>query len=100
MDTVHHMLLYGCQEPGKTDGVWLVRVSDSSGRLLRSATSLTMSHNRIYVAIMRCKDGAWWLSGRFGALCPEGRKFEYPSSRHVGTLGKIFTRSCLQCFGC
>lgn len=22
MDTVHHMLLYGCQEPGKTDGVW------------------------------------------------------------------------------
>ena len=21
--------------------------------------------------------GMWWLSGRFGALCPEGRRFEF-----------------------
>ena len=38
---------------------------------------------------------AWWLSGKFGALRPEGRNFESHSSRHVGTLGKSFTRSCL-----
>ena len=39
--------------------------------------------------------GAWWLSGRFGALCAEGRRFEFHSSRHVGTLSKSFTNSCL-----
>ena len=38
---------------------------------------------------------AWWLSGRFGALRSEGRRFESRSSRHVGTLGRSFTRSCL-----
>src|SRR6218665_1050226 len=43
--------------------------------------------------------GAWWLSGRFDALPPEGRRFESHSSRHVGTLGKSFTRSCLWRFG-
>ena len=42
---------------------------------------------------------AWWLSGRFGALCPEGRRFESHCSRHIGTLGKSFTRSCLLRFG-
>ena|SRR6218665_145321 len=31
----------------------------------------------------------------FGALGAEGRWFEFHSSRHVGTLGKSFTRSCL-----
>ena len=41
------------------------------------------------------RSGAWWLSGRFGALRPEGRKFETNSSRNVGTLGKYFNRSCL-----
>ena len=38
--------------------------------------------------------GAWWLSGRFGALGPEGRRFESHSSRHAGTLDKSLTRSC------
>ena len=41
---------------------------------------------------------AWWLSGKFGSVRPEGRRFESHSSRqsrHVGTLGKSFTRSCL-----
>jgi len=37
--------------------------------------------------------GAWWLSGRFGALHPEGRRFQSHSSHHVGTLGMFFTRS-------
>src|SRR6218665_414305 len=27
--------------------------------------------------------GAWWLSGRFGALRPEGGKFEFHSSHHI-----------------
>ena len=41
--------------------------------------------------------GTWWRHG--GALAhysqPEGRGFDYRSSRHVGTLGKSFTCSCL-----
>ena len=32
-----------------------------------------------------------WLSGRFSALRPEGRRFESHSSRHVGILDKSFT---------
>ena len=43
--------------------------------------------------------GAWWLIGRFVAFHPKGRGFESHSSRHVGTLGKSFTRSCLLRFG-
>ena len=39
--------------------------------------------------------GAWWLSGRFGALHLDGRKFEYQSSHHVWILDKSFTHSCL-----
>jgi len=31
----------------------------------------------------------------FGALRPEGRRFESHSSRHVGTLDKSFAGSCL-----
>ena len=36
----------------------------------------------------------WWLSGKFGALHQQGRRFEPHSSHHVGTLDKSFTRSC------
>src|SRR6218665_3398945 len=36
---------------------------------------------------------------RFGAFCLEGRRFESRSSRHVGTLGKSFTHSCMWRFG-
>ena|SRR6218665_2543951 len=39
--------------------------------------------------------GTWWLSGGFGALRPEGSRFEFHSSRNVGILGKSLTRSCL-----
>ena len=39
--------------------------------------------------------GAWWLSDKFGALRLQGRRFEPNSNRHVGTLGKSFTCSCL-----
>src|SRR6218665_1998027 len=36
--------------------------------------------------------GTWWLTDRFDAFRPKGRGFESRSSRHVGTLGKSFTR--------
>jgi len=35
------------------------------------------------------------VSGRFGALLPEGHRFESHSSHHIGTLGKYLTRSYL-----
>ena len=34
-----------------------------------------------------------WLTGKLGALRPEGRMFEFHSSRHVQNLGKSFTHS-------
>ena len=37
----------------------------------------------------------WWRFGRVNAFPPKGRGFESRSSRHVGTLGKSFTHSCL-----
>ena len=43
--------------------------------------------------------GAWWLIGRFGAFRPKGWVFESRSGRHVGTLVKYFTHSCLWRFG-
>ena len=43
--------------------------------------------------------GARWLICRFGAFRQKGRGFEYRSNRHVGTLCKSFTRSCLRRFG-
>ena len=41
----------------------------------------------------------WWLIGRFVAFRPKGRGFEFRSNRHIGTLGKSFTRRCLCRFG-
>jgi len=43
--------------------------------------------------------GVWWLIGRFDAFRPKGNGFESHCSCHVGTLGKLFTRSCLWHFG-
>ena len=36
-----------------------------------------------------------WSIVRVEALRPEGRGFKPRSCRHVGTLGKFLTRSCL-----
>src|SRR6218665_2373418 len=44
-------------------------------------------------------DWEWWLIGRFVTFRPKGRGFKSRSSRHVETLGKSFTRSCLRQFG-
>src|SRR6218665_1030804 len=38
--------------------------------------------------------GAWWLSGKFSALCPYGCRFESYSSRCVATLDKLLTLNC------
>ena len=43
--------------------------------------------------------GTWWRIGRVEAFQPDGRGFESRSSRHVGTLGKFLTCSCLWRFG-
>ena len=43
--------------------------------------------------------GTWWRIGRVEAFRPEGPGFESCSSRHVGTLGKSLTQSCLWRFG-
>ena len=65
--------------PCKGQMNYLVRASDCKGKV---GSDLHMN-------------GAWCLSGRFGALRLEGRRFESLSSRHVETLGKSFTGSCL-----
>ena len=39
--------------------------------------------------------GTWWRIGWGDYSQPEGRGFDSRSSRHVGTLGKSFTCSCL-----
>ena len=40
-----------------------------------------------------------WRIGRVDAFRPKGHGFDSSSSRHVGTLGKSFTHSCLWRFG-
>ena len=39
--------------------------------------------------------GYGWRIGRVDAFRSKGRRFKSCSSRHIGTLGKSFTRSCL-----
>ena len=39
--------------------------------------------------------GTWWRIGWVDACQPKGRGFDSRSSRHVGTLGKSFSYSCL-----
>src|SRR6218665_1993860 len=45
------------------------------------------------ISLLNC--WPWWRIGRVDAFRPDGRGFESRSSRHVGTLGKSFTYSCL-----
>ena len=40
-------------------------------------------------------NGTWWRIGWVDDFQPDGRGFDSRSSRHVGTLGKSFTYSCL-----
>src|SRR6218665_3752690 len=41
------------------------------------------------------RGGRRWLIVTFDAFCPKGHGFKSYSSRHVRTLGKSFTGSCL-----
>src|SRR6218665_3929981 len=41
----------------------------------------------------------WWCIGRFDAFRLKSRGFESGSIRHLGIVGKSFTRSCLGRFG-
>src|SRR6218665_1381474 len=56
-----------------------------------------MHNSRLKQTCFKC--GAWWLIDRVNTCQPDGRGFESCSSRHVRTLGKSFTPSCLWCFG-
>ena len=51
----------------------------------------TRTSTDLYVGVC----GAWWLSGKFGALRPEGRRFKSHCGRQVGTSSHSFTHSCL-----
>ena len=51
-------------------------------RILNPCSSALCAYK--YYIIQPC--GAWWLSGRFGALRPKGRRFESHSSRRVEIL--------------
>src|SRR6218665_2357893 len=41
----------------------------------------------------------WWRFGRVSTFRPKGHGLDSRSSRHVGTLGKSLTQSCLWNFG-
>ena len=58
----------------------------------------------MYGKKMNCMKGVvvglvWRIGKRFDAFRPKGHGFDSRSSRHVGTLGKSFARSCLWRFG-
>src|SRR6218665_252834 len=80
----------------------------SNHRIIDAASSrnwtrwhlLAMGGKYIHWAMRVCvcstlKTWAWWRIGRNDAFRPESRVLESRSSRHVGTLGKSFTYSCL-----
>ena len=48
-----------------------------------------------YMKKFRSVVGGAVVIGAFGAFGAEGRWFDSTSSRHVGALGKSFTRNCL-----
>src|SRR6218665_24580 len=58
-----------------------------SNVLVPSAQTMLLQHQMIV--------GHVWRTGRVDAFCPKSHGFESRSSRHVGTLGKSLTHSCL-----
>jgi len=74
---------------------WLV--ANQLKLLSCSAAELSTELNHCEWRTWICE--VWWLTCRFGALRPEGRRLESHSSHHVGTLGKSFAYNCLLCFG-
>ena len=73
---------------------------DWSGYCFNNEQSLINRICFVQTLIYQCRNCVvWWLIGRFVAFRPRGRRFEFRSSRHIGTLSKSFTRSCLWHFG-
>src|SRR6218665_908790 len=70
-------------------------VSHSFVKFLSNNKQNAHNKNNTYRHICR----EWWLCGKFGALSPEGRRFESHSSHHVGNVGKFFPHNCPQGFG-
>jgi len=64
----------------------LIKISRSSDR--NNFAQFFMRHSVVW-------RGTWWRLGWVDNFQPEGRGFDSCSSRHVGTLGKSFTYSCL-----
>ena len=56
------------------------------------------SHMRLFRGALKLV-GRVWRIGRVDALRPKGHGYDFRSSRHVGTLGKSLTHSCLWRFG-
>ena len=50
-------------------------------------------------SLIHIPHGTWYCIRRVEAFRPDARGFESSSSRHIGTLGKSLTRSCLWRFG-
>ena len=100
--------LWICRGPeshpkGSTNSLHLLLGIDSSAKgwkfwIYPKTASKLMTSRWAYVRTRDLCCGAWWLIGRFDTLRPKGRGFESCSGRHVETLGKTFTRSCLRCF--
>ena len=51
------------------------------------------------MAVLKVEGGTWWHFGRVDTFRPNGHGFDSRSSRHVGTIGKFLTHSCLWRFG-
>ena len=56
-----------------------------------------MGHNQWGISLEAYE--TWWRIGWGDSFQPEGRGFNSRSSRHIGTLGKSLTQSCLWRFG-
>ena len=60
--------------------------------------NLETGFNKSWIS-QKCLCGTWWRLDWDDDFQPEGRGFDSRSSRHVGTLGKSLTYSCLWRFG-
>ena len=74
--------------------IWLI---SNLGYIEPLTPILEVQYNE--VLLYTCPCGAWWRIGRVDAFHPKGQGSDSCSSRHVRTLDKSFTHSCLWRFG-
>ena len=76
--------------------IWMELTAMVSAPLLTSSVTLTtpvtVSQPNDLIVLYR---GTWWRLGWDDDFQPEGHGFDCRSSRHIGTLGKSCTCSCL-----